>query len=110
MEKEERITFAICDEIRFYHRGSEKYIRYIFGKVDYIEAPMPILKMNIANLLLDRVNHLFGVNFKYYSGDIPFYKFFLDIHPNDKGIVVIPYAGVSIDGLWLDEGEWYQKV
>jgi len=61
--------------------------------------------MDKANLIIDRINHMFKMNFPYYSKDIEFYKFYSDLKYNERGL------NVDIDTNIISnlDGEWYQN-
>ncbi len=56
----------------------------------------------MANLLVDRINYMFKVNFKYYSKDIEFYKFYTTLKYNEESI----YVDITTSGFITPYGEW----
>lgn len=98
-------SYLIAHSLTFYLYEVSISLKYVFGTSDFKVSNIPLLKMDKANLIIDRINHMFKMNFHYYSKDIEFYKFYSDLKYNEMGL------NVDIDTNIISnvEGEWYQN-
>jgi|LauGreDrversion4_2_1035121.scaffolds.fasta_scaffold268508_2 hypothetical protein len=95
-------SYLIAHSLTFSHYELSITLKYVFGLRDYVPSNIPLLKRDMANLLVDRINYMFKVNFKYYSKDIEFYKFYTTLKYNEESI----YVDITTSGFITPYGEW----
>lgn len=99
-------SYIIASSLTFYQYELNTSLRYEFGLEDYVVSNIPLLKRDMANLIIDRVNHIFKMRFSYYSRDIEFYRFYNVLVENDQGLNMSIEVGRELKV----KGEWFQNI